>query len=77
MTDHPHDQRGHHRDHETHAPRDDEPTGAWFSALHRDWRFWVAVVLALVAMALYVMSMDEALQPGGDVEEPMPAAASG
>ena len=28
--------------------------------LHRDWRLWAGVVLALVAMAIYVLSMDDA-----------------
>jgi hypothetical protein len=42
--------------------------------LHRDWRFWVAIVLMLAAMAAYVLSNDEALQPGGRVRPPTPAA---
>jgi len=32
---------------------------------HRDWRVW-AVVLMLVAMAVYVLTLDESIWPGGD-----------
>jgi hypothetical protein len=32
---------------------------------HHDWRLWVAVVLMLVAVAIYVMSDDLAWQPRG------------
>lgn len=41
---------------------------------HKDWRFWVAVVLMIAAMVVYVMSMDESLRPWGGVTQPMPAA---
>lgn len=51
-------------------------TGAWWTTLHRDWRFWVALVLASLAMILYMLSMEEAIQPGGAVEEPVPEAAA-
>lgn len=43
--------------------------------LHRDWRVWVMVALMLAAMAAYVLSDNEALQPGGPPQAPMPAAA--
>jgi hypothetical protein len=47
--------------------------------LHRDWRLWAGVALALLAMAIYVMSMDESLWPGGSgpavpADAPAPAA---
>ena len=42
--------------------------------IHRDWRLWAGVVLALVGMAVYVLSDNEALQPGGQNEPPMEAA---
>jgi len=32
--------------------------------LHRDWRIWLAVVLMLGAMAIYLLTMDEAIVPG-------------
>jgi hypothetical protein len=31
---------------------------------HRDWRVWV-VALMLLSMAVYVLTMDESLWPGG------------
>jgi hypothetical protein len=43
--------------------------------VHRDWRFWVAVLLMLAAMGAYVATMDEALVPGGQVGAEMPADA--
>lgn len=43
--------------------------------LHRDWRVWVMVALMLAAMAAYVLSDNESLQPDGASQAPMPAAA--
>jgi hypothetical protein len=37
--------------------------------IHKDWRAWTAVVLMLGAMVVYVLSDDEALQPGGVSEQ--------
>jgi hypothetical protein len=34
----------------------------------------VVVGLMLLAMLAYVMTMDEALQPGGQAQQPLPAA---
>lgn len=59
---------GHEHKHEHHAPR---KTG-----LHKDWRMWLVVGLALAAMLMYTMSDDEALQPGGGDQPPMPAEAA-
>jgi hypothetical protein len=60
--DHSH---GHHQDHNHHhKPR---------RGLHKDWRVWV-VVLMLVAMAAYLLSMDESIQPGVGTGQGMPAA---
>ena len=41
--------------------------------LHRDWRFWTAVLLMLGAMAMYVLTMDESLAPGGEPAVPADA----
>ncbi len=64
--DHKHD---HGHQHEHHPP-------GWKP--HRDWRVWV-VALMLLAMAVYVMTMDESLWPGGSGREvpaaPAPVAA--
>lgn len=54
--------------HEHHQPA--KPRG-----LHRDWRLWAAVVVALVAMGIYVLTLDESLWPGRTKpQQPMPAA---
>ena len=47
---------------EEHAPGKDPRQRA--RNLHRDWRFWLGVILMLVAMAIYVLTMDEAGVPG-------------
>lgn len=33
-------------------------------ALHRDWRTWIGVVLMLLATLIYVLTLDDALEPG-------------
>ena len=58
-----HDHNKHH--HQQHAKKG--------RAVHKDWRAWVVVLLALAAMLMYVLSDDEALQPGGNREPGMPA----
>jgi len=61
---HKHD---HHGDHHSSGHRKNQ-------GLHKDWRLWVAVVLMLGAMAMYVLSDDESIQPGGEVAPPVDAA---
>lgn len=72
MTDQEHKRRGHHRDHQ--ADRGDSQAPAWWKRLHRDWRVWAAVALMLLAMVVYVLTMDEAVEPGKGVQQPVPAA---
>jgi hypothetical protein len=69
-----HDERGHHRKHISESQKERGPTPPFWRRAHRDWRVWVAVALMLVGMILYLMTMDESLQPGGKVNEPVPAA---
>lgn len=64
-----HDQ--HHHGHEQHHH---EPKRG--RALHKDWRAWIVVLLMLAAMAIYVASLDESIQPGGNVGPPVPADAA-
>jgi hypothetical protein len=54
-----------HHNHQTHPKR----------PLHQDWRLWTVVVVMLVAMAVYVMTMDEAVAPGVKPGAQVPAAA--
>ena len=56
---------GHHHD---HKPKKRSP--------HKDWRAWVVVGLMLVAIATYVLSLDESIWPGAtNDEQRVPAAA--
>lgn len=37
---------------------------AYWKRAHRDWRFWIGVVLMVSAMVVYVMSDNLLLRPG-------------
>ncbi len=56
-----------HRQHGNQPPRK--------RPIHHDWRFWVAIVLMLGAMGVYIATMDEAIRPGGKAVQKVPAAA--
>ena len=62
--DHKHEHHG-HPNHQTHPKQN--------RRIHHDWRFW-AVILMLAGMAIYVVTNDEELQPGGEVGPAIPAA---
>lgn len=42
----------HHQHSDTGQPR---------KKLHKDWRMWVAIVLMLAAIVIYVLSLDDSL----------------
>ena len=63
-----------HPDHKKHGGEASH-AGNLKRGIHRDWRFWTAVVLMLVAMAVYVLSFDESFRPGGVEGSEFPAAA--
>jgi hypothetical protein len=67
-----HQEEWHHRDHHANPP-EAENRAAW-RRVHKDWRLWIVVALMLLAMLTYVMTMDEAIQPGKTPQEAMPAA---
>jgi hypothetical protein len=67
-----HENRVRHRDHHANPP-ESEYRPAWKRA-HKDWRLWFVVGLMLLAMLTYVMTMDEAIRPGGKLGQPVPAA---
>jgi hypothetical protein len=48
----------------------------YWKHVHHDWRFWVAVLLMLAAMVIYVMSDDLRWRPGRQPQQPMPAAVA-
>jgi ABC-type nickel/cobalt efflux system permease component RcnA len=65
MTHHDHKHSDHHgHDHRPPARR----------GLHKDWRAWLVVGLMLIAMAVYVLTMDESIVPGEPPGQRMPAA---
>ena len=58
MTEHHH----HHGGSQKHTPRENQkPQGR---RLHKDWRLWVAVVLMLAAILIYVLTLDDARRTG-------------
>ena len=66
---------GHKHAHESKA---DEPSRPKFylSGLHRDWRTWLVLALMLAAIATYVLTLDDSIQPGGAARGGLPAAAA-
>jgi hypothetical protein len=42
--------------------------------LHRSLAVWFAVLLMLLAMGIYLISMDESIRPHGPAQPPVPAA---
>ena len=42
--------------------------------LHRDWRMWAIVGLMLLAMAIYLLTLDERIVPGAAPAGTPPAA---
>jgi hypothetical protein len=65
----------HDHSHQPHGSYEHSPGHSSKRGIHRDWRFWAAVVLMLAAMGAYVATMDEAILPGGPVEPEVPADA--
>jgi hypothetical protein len=44
--------------------------------LHKDWRTWVVIGLMLAAIGIYVLTLDESVQPGPASPSGTPAAAA-
>lgn len=56
-------------------PRDHEhPRHHLWKHAHRDWRVWLAVVLMLALIGVYVMTDGLSLRPGRTAGPPAPAA---
>ncbi|MCI0335740.1 MAG: hypothetical protein L0228_21240 [Planctomycetes bacterium] len=61
-----HNEHSHKKDHHEHqAPK---------KKIHHDWRFW-AVIAMLAAMGIYIATLDEAVEPGGQIQQEVPADA--
>jgi hypothetical protein len=65
-----HSQHGHHSSH--HADHSGKKPLLW--GLHKDWRAWLVVGLMLAAISIYVLTLDESVQPEVSVTNPAPAA---
>jgi hypothetical protein len=37
--------------------------------LHKDWRTWLALILMLAAMAVYVLTLDDSVEPTGGIQK--------
>jgi hypothetical protein len=56
-------------------PRDHEhPRHHFWKHAHRDWRVWMAVMLMLAGIAVYVMTDSLSLRPGKHAGHPTPEA---
>jgi uncharacterized integral membrane protein len=55
-------------------PRDhDHPRHHFWKRAHKDWRVWIAVVLMLALILVYVMTDSLSLRPGKGQTQPTPA----
>lgn len=52
----------------------DHPRHHFLRNAHRDWRVWIAVVLMLAMILVYVMTDSLSLRPGGGAIQTTPAA---
>lgn len=59
---------GNHHDH-------NHPQHTGGRGLHKDWRAWTVVLIMVAAMAVYVLSFDESIEPGEPEQQEVPAAA--
>lgn len=55
----------------THYQRSHPHTPYWKRA-HRDWKFWVAVLIMLGAMAVYIVTVDLSMRPNGRTQQRVP-----
>ncbi len=62
----------HHPDHEQQQ-KGNEP---YWKRAHHDWKFWVALSLMLTSMLIYIVTLDESVQPetknSQQVKQPLP-----
>jgi hypothetical protein len=35
----------------------------YWKRMHQDWRFWIGFVLIIIALSIYIMSVDFSIQP--------------
>ncbi len=54
-----------------HIPPDHVP---YWRRAHRDWRLWVGLIFMLVAIGIYVFTVDLSLAPGRQPQQSVPNA---
>jgi hypothetical protein len=62
---------GNHHGHHDHGHAQHKSGGG----LHKDWRAWTVVLIMVAAMAVYILSFDESIEPGEPEQQEVPAAA--
>jgi len=54
----------HKPEHNLHSEKNfNKHHGPYYKNMHKDWRVWVGVVLIMVALTIYIMSVDFTIQP--------------
>jgi hypothetical protein len=66
-----------HSHHHTHKQGEENHGTNKFlrPGLHKDWRTWVVLGLMLAAISIYVVTLDDAVQPDSAPQKEVPAAA--
>ncbi|MDP4200170.1 MAG: hypothetical protein Q8922_14340 [Bacteroidota bacterium] len=44
----------------------------YWTRAHHDWRFWVALILMIAGIAVYIVSQDLSMGPSGQQHQPVP-----
>ena len=55
----------HHSGSDGHHSGGDHQKPYWKQA-HHDWKFWIAIILMLAAMGVYIGTVDLSVQPNAD-----------
>jgi hypothetical protein len=67
--------KNHDVESEGSKPRDHaQPRRHFWKHAHKDWRVWIAVLLMLLAMLIYVTTDNLSLRPGKRAIQPTPEA---
>jgi hypothetical protein len=48
------------------------PHVPYWKRAHRDWKLWVAVLIMLGAMAVYITTVDLSVRPNGQTQQRVP-----
>ena len=66
-----HEKHHHPHSHEHHKQED-----PYWKRAHHDWKFWVAISLMLTSMLVYVVTLNESVQPDtqtrDQIKQPIP-----